>query len=187
MLGKIISNNSKTIVFENNYIGYVINIIRSEMFEIGKVKKVFLYKHLFLNNKNKIVEELYGFNTYEEKEFFIQLLHMTGIGVKTAMAICVLDIQLMKKLIINNDTEGLINLGISDKNANIICSEYKVSKKEIKEQSMPLLSDLISALKNLGYNKAEIEYATKTVSFNQNDLSLLISTAIKNISSKYGQ
>jgi Holliday junction DNA helicase RuvA len=182
MIGKVIATNKKTITFENNYIGYVIYVSDPTKFEINKIKKLYLYKQLSFGNKNNVLEEIYGFERYETKNLFMNLLQINGVGPKTAINICRNDSQLVQTLIAKHDYEGLCALeNITPKFARLmvehLCETYKIDEKE---QSMDI-SSLTRALKSLGYKNEEIEYAIKNIdsSKNQVELSDLISQAIK--------
>jgi Holliday junction DNA helicase RuvA subunit len=187
MVGKIIAKNNKNVIVENNYFGYIVNVANPDSYEIGKVKKILLYKSLMLNNKSRVVEELYGFNTSEEKEFFTNLIQINGIGNKIAIQICNHDIDLLKNFIFEKNIEGMVDIGISRKIATIISEEFKRINYETKK-TFPQNADLTSALKSLGYGKNEIEYVLSKSNFKEGaDVSDLISDAIKMIASRNEQ
>jgi Holliday junction DNA helicase RuvA len=153
-----------------------------EDFEVGKVTKIYVHKNLTLNNKNHLLEEMYGFCHYEKKDLFRRLLTVSGIGCKTAIFICSNDVNIIKQAIINKDVETLTSLpGITPKNARIICEELEFTNEEKSETNDYNHSgELIKALKTLGYSKNEIDYAVKSIDFTAKaELSDLISNAIK--------
>lgn len=182
IIGKIASTNKKTITFENNYIGYTMYVPDPTRFEVGKVKKIYVNKILSLNNKNKISEELYGFDNYEQKQMFMKLLNVTGIGPKTAINICANDLSLLKNFVLSSDSESLASLpGINQRIARTLVEELEVNDIASTETN-PVASELIRALKSLGYTQKDVEIGLKTIDFSQNrDLPELISMAIKNI------
>jgi Holliday junction DNA helicase RuvA len=183
MVGKIISINKKTITVENNYIGYVINVIKPDKFEINKIKKLYLYKHMSTNNKNNLIEELYGFEQYEYKELFLMLISINGIGPKTALNICSNDINALKQLITQRDIQSLSILnGITPKYARVIVDNlYDVFASHTNERQGMDLGKLVQALKSLGYGAKDIELALKHINLTNKeaDLSDLISQSIK--------
>ncbi|MDR3249841.1 MAG: hypothetical protein LBS95_02060 [Mycoplasmataceae bacterium] len=183
IVGKIISVNKRSITLENNYFGYNIMVSKLDEYEVGKVKKIYLYKSLILNNKNKISEELFGFNEYEEKEFFLKLLSVNGIGCKTAIGICNNDVSKLKELIANKDEDGLANFkNITSKIARNIVDELELDESYVRNNNN-FTDELAKALKTLGYSGKDIEKAVNHVDFNKKDLSDLISDAIKIIAS----
>jgi Holliday junction DNA helicase RuvA len=183
MVGKIISINKKTITMENNYIGYVVNVIKPDQFEVNKVKKIYIYKHISTNNKNNLTEELYGFEQYEYKELFLMLININGIGPKTALNICNNDINTLKQLIAQRDVQSLSVLnGITPKYARLVVDHLcDIYKDHINEHPTVDLSKLVQALKSLGYGTKDIELALKHINVpdKEVDLSDLISQSIK--------
>jgi Holliday junction DNA helicase RuvA len=158
-------------------------VSKLDEYEVGKVKKIYLYKSLILNNKNKISEELFGFNEYEEKEFFLKLLSVNGIGCKTAIGICNNDVSKLKELIANKDEDGLANFkNITSKIARNIVDELELDESYVRNNNN-FTDELAKALKTLGYSGKDIEKAVNHVDFNKKDLSDLISDAIKIIAS----
>jgi Holliday junction DNA helicase RuvA len=187
MVGKIVSTNKKTITFENNYIGYVIYVADPTKFEINKVKKLYIYKQLNFGNKNNILEEIYGFERYESKDLFMNLLQVNGIGPKTAINICRNDPQLIKTLIGKRDYEGLCSLeNITPKFARLIADYLGEHFKDNAKQTTIEITDLTKALRSLGYRHEEIEFAIQNINPNTPtiELSDLISQAIKLIANQ---
>jgi Holliday junction DNA helicase RuvA len=179
IIGKIIAINKKSITLENNYVGYNIIVPNLDVYEVGKIKKIYMYKSLSLNNnKNKITEEMYGFDVYESKEMFLKLLQVPGIGYRTAILICSNDIVLLKQLIACKDEESLLLLkGINAKNARNILDTITLEQKDIPVNNTT--ADLVKALKTLGYSHVDIEMALNNIDKSKEELSELISDAIK--------
>jgi Holliday junction DNA helicase RuvA len=187
IIGKIISINKKSITLENNYMGLVIYATHLEKYEINKVKKIYVYKHITSNNKNNLVEQLYGFIEYEQKELFLNLININGIGPKTALNICANDTKTIIQLISQRDVESLGMLGgITPKYARLIMDNlYEIYTKPCYDNDFNF-GDLIKALKSLGYSSTDVEYAIKKLdaSLASNELSDLIAKAIKLIASQ---
>ena len=185
MIGKIISINKKSITLESNWTGYVINVTNPELFELGKVKKIYLHKHSVISNKNNLVEDYYGFTNYEEKELFLKLITLNGIGPKTAAQILRNDINLLKTFILNKDIKSLSSLtSINERIARQLVDGITITSVNSVSTSTKI-AELVSALKSLGYEKREIDLAIsdKQISESNSDLSDLISNAIKIIAS----
>jgi Holliday junction DNA helicase RuvA len=183
IIGKVISINKKSITLENNYVGYNILVSNVERYEVGKVKKLYIYKSISINGtKNRVIEEMYGFNVYEEKEMFLKLLNVQGIGNKTAMNLLANNLNNLKDLIVNKDEEGLCGLkNITPKIAHSLIEEVEIGEG-YKSNPNNQTGDLIKALKTLGYTNKEIEAAVANINTKRNELSDLISDAIKYIS-----
>lgn len=75
-----LKNNS--IVLDNNGIGYLINVSNPYSFDVGSEYKVFVYQQV-----KEDEESLFGFRTREEKELFLKLISVKGLGCKMAMPI----------------------------------------------------------------------------------------------------
>jgi Holliday junction DNA helicase RuvA len=183
MVGKIVSINKKTVTVENNYVGYVINVPKPDAFEANKIKKFYLYKHMSTNNKNNLIEELYGFEQYDCKELFLHLININGIGPKTALNVCSNDIVTVKQLINKRDIQSLSVLeGITPKYARLIVDNLCDVFTDNKDAGTTAdLGKLAQALKSLGYAAKDIEFAIKHIELNNGllDLSDLISQSIK--------
>lgn len=190
IIGKIISINKKSITLEHGYIGYVINVGKPNNFVVGKITKIYLYKHCYITNKSSFSEEFYGFKIYEEKQFFLNCIAISGIGPKTAMNFLQNDINLLKQLIIGKKIDELEKLpGISKKFAYLLtdylCNYYVKNKME----NYDYIVDVVNVLKTLGYSQDDINFAiNKLCETNQINNSMetsdIVSMAIKLISTK---
>lgn len=183
MIAKVNSINKKSIIIENNYIGYMVNVANPENFEQGKVKKVYIYKHLANGAKNNLIEDLYGFETAEKKMVFLHLICISGIGPKTAMAMCSNDIGLLKQTIVSRDVDSLATLnGFSLKYARLVIDNLAdLYKEQVLSQNALPLEGLMTALKSLGYSSKDIDMAIKQIdpTTKNAELSDLISNSIK--------
>ena len=75
-----IKNNA--IVLDNNGVGYLIYVSNPYSFEIGNEYKVFVYQQIQEDG-----HFLYGFKTIEEKDLFLKLISVKGLGCKMALPI----------------------------------------------------------------------------------------------------
>ncbi len=75
-----LKNNS--IVVDNMGIGYLINVSNPYSFELGNEYKVFVYQQV-----REDEQSLFGFKSREEKELFLKLISVKGLGCKMAMPI----------------------------------------------------------------------------------------------------
>lgn len=181
MIGKIISINKKSITLESNWTGFVINVTNPESFELGKVKKIYIHKHSVISNKNNLVEDYYGFANYEEKEIFLKLIALNGIGPKTAAQVLRNDINLLKTFILNKDIKNLSSLpSINERLAKQIIDGVNLTSLKTVPTSTKI-AELVTALKSLGYEKREIDYVVSDKQIIESNLELsdLISNAIK--------
>lgn len=103
IIGEIVEINVDHIVVENNGIGYLIYVSNPYEFTKGKEIKVYLYQYV-----KEDVLLLYGFKTIEEKEMFLKLILVKGIGCKTAIGILATgDLERIISAIETNDVNYL--------------------------------------------------------------------------------
>ena len=188
--GKVVSLNKKTITFDCQSKGYIVNVINPNEFKLNEKIFLYVYNQLISNNaKNFMLEELYGFKQYQQKEMFLLLMRCVGIGPKTAISICKNDTNLLKQFISSKDYNNLSKChSITPKLSKVIIdtlSEYfsqrfpeKIDKKE---------NQIFSALDALGYEKNDILFALceiEKMKIENAKLPDLISKAIKIILNK---
>jgi len=82
MNGLITDVRPDGIVLEVNNIGYFINVSNPYTFEINKMSRVYLYQQVKEDELN-----LFGFKKKEEKELFLKLINVKGLGCKMALPI----------------------------------------------------------------------------------------------------
>ena len=82
IIGKITDIKSNSIVVDNNGIGYLVYVSNPYSFELDKEFKVYIYQQITEDSNN-----LYGFKSIEEKELFLKLISVKGLGCKMALPI----------------------------------------------------------------------------------------------------
>ena len=139
---------------------------------IGDLVKVHTYYYVREDNIS-----LYGFITVEELRMFEMLLSVSGIGAKSALAMLAsIEPSSLALAVISNDTSKLVKIpGIGAKTAARIVLELKdklkseqaISKVDSKNKAIMIddnkVSEAISALQVLGYNKKDIEKAIEKI------------------------
>ena len=190
IVGKVVSLNKKSITIENNYIAYVVYVGKPDAFEQGKVQKIYLHKYCYLSNKNALQEDFYGFKYWDEKDFFLSCISISGIGPKTAIGFLKNDINLLKQLISNKDIQALESLpGITKKFAYLLVEYLSDFYVKNKAENYDNIADVINVLKTLGYSQDDINFAinklceTNAIE-NTMETSDVVSMAIKVISIK---
>jgi Holliday junction DNA helicase RuvA len=146
-------------------IGFRVYVPSSTLSRLGAVKgKVSLYTHLHVREDNV---SLYGFASSEELALFKNLISVSGVGSKVALALLS---ALNPEQLVMAITSGDIDLisqapGIGKKLASRLVVELRGKlEKEWKEVALPLApgsADVIAALTGLGYSLTE---ATKAIS-----------------------
>ena len=82
IIGKISEVDSNSITLENNGIGYLINTPNPYAFKENEEYKVYLYQQI-----KEDEHLLFGFKTINEKELFLKLISVKGLGPKMALPI----------------------------------------------------------------------------------------------------
>jgi len=146
-------------------IGFRVYVSGSTLSQLGAVKgKVSLYTHLHVREDNV---SLYGFASSEELALFKNLISVSGVGSKVALALLS---ALNPEQLVMAITSGDIDLisqapGIGKKMASRLVVELRGKlEKEWKDVALPLApesADVIVALTGLGYSLTE---ATKAIS-----------------------
>ena len=82
IIGKITYIKNNSIVVDNSGIGYLVYVSNPYSFEINNEYKVFIYQHITEDENT-----LYGFKSIEEKDLFLKLISVKGLGCKMALPI----------------------------------------------------------------------------------------------------
>ncbi len=174
--GSIKEIESNYVVLDNNGIGYQIFVSNPYSFNINEDYKIFLY--------NQIREDestLYGFKTKEEKELFLKLINVKGLGPKMAMPIFATgSIDGIMDAI---ERENILYLTkfpkIGEKIARQIILDLK--GKLIKSEDISKISnyeELINVLSSLGYKNNDIKKVLPSIKLN-NSIEEQVKEALK--------
>ena len=159
--GNLIQKSPSQVVLDIGGVGYCAWIPLSTYFKLGDLDQrveLFIYTHLTDNSL-----ALYGFSTEKEREIFMKLIGISGIGPKLALNILSgIEVSDLEEAIRQSNVTRLSLIpGIGKKTALRIALELqeKLEKKEhlIKTKGFQEREDLISALMNLGFKRKEIE------------------------------
>ena len=80
--GKITLIDSSYVIIENNDIGYIIYVPNPYSYKLNDNYTIYTYNHI-REDENL----LYGFTSREEKELFLKLINVKGLGPKMALPI----------------------------------------------------------------------------------------------------
>lgn len=147
--------DSGFIVLENNGIGYQIYVSNPFSFPMGEEVTVYMYSHIREDEYT-----LYGFRSLEEKELFLRLIGVKGLGPK--MALPMLATGSVSGIVDAIDRENILYLKkfpkIGDKVARQIILDLKgkLAKKE-EAADFSQFDELVSVLESLGYKTADIK------------------------------
>lgn len=162
------------IVVDVNGVGYQVYVANPFKYEEDEhaEQKVFVYQAVRDNDIS-----LYGFKNSSEKQLFLKLLDVSGIGPKSALAILANDDNRGLINAINSDDDGYLTKfpGIGKKTAKQIILDLKGKLSDVDSNmltgqdnldldlnaSSPYLKESLEALRALGYTKTEVKRISK--------------------------
>lgn len=162
---------SSYIILENNNIGYQIYVANPYSFTLENEYKIYLYTQI-----KEDEHLLYGFKEKEEKELFLKLISVKGLGCK--MALPILATGSIEGIIDAIDRENILYLKkfpkIGDKVARQIILDLKGKLAPNTNNVVNTNSELVEVLTSLGYKNQDIKKVIPNV-----DSSLSIEIQIK--------
>lgn len=173
LTGKVAEINESGVVIDITGVGYDVKLSPTSL---ANVRNVGDDIHLYIyTNVREDALELYGFFSKLEKEIFLLLKSVSGIGSKTALSITSsTNINDLLTYINMENVPAISSVpGIGKKTAQRIVIELKGKINKISAYSDTLagytygqnqyVSDAISALSNLGYKRTQIDEAITSV------------------------
>ncbi len=164
--GKLLTKHPNQVVVETCGVGYEVNISVPTFSELpASGSEVALHIHTHVRED---VIALYGFLRPAEKQLFEKLMTVSGIGAKLAITILSgMAADEMAAAIRGNDVARLTRIpGIGKKTAERMVLELRDKLPTAAGTSTPTVSlmsameeDVLSALVNLGYQRAAAERA----------------------------
>lgn len=174
LCGLITMVQPRYIVLEVNGVGYQLMVANPYRYHVDLKQpvKVFVYQAVRDDDIS-----LFGFNDLDEKNLFLQLNNVSGIGPKSALAILANpDHQGLIDAIANNDVAYLTKFpGIGKKTASQICLDLRDKLAKLSSTTGLLstgsgvessvdnseLQDAIEALQALGYKERDVKKVAK--------------------------
>jgi Holliday junction DNA helicase RuvA len=178
--GTLLSKHANSAIVDVGGVGYEVLIPLSTFYELGEVGspvQLRVYTHV-----REDVIQLFGFKTARERELFLHLISVNGVG--PGLAIKLLSGMNAEEMIASIRTNNLVRLvavpGVGRKTAERLVVDLRdkiaaLSSPALEEEFAAraatagttttedaMRSDAISALANLGYQKASAEKAVKT-------------------------
>jgi Holliday junction DNA helicase RuvA len=170
--GTLLEKHVQRIVVDVNGVGYDVAVPLSTFYTVGEPgARIALRIHTHVREE---VIALYGFATPLEQDLFERLISISGIGPKLALAVLSgIDPGELVRAIRMQDVARLTRIpGVGKKTAERIGLELKDrmpqaaahdAQPESLEPGSGLRDDLLSALANLGYQRAAAEKAVDAV------------------------
>ena len=174
--GLIIEKSPTKLIIDVNGVGFEVNTTLpcyESLGSIGENESVVTYLHVKEDSL-----QLYGFESIEERELFLQLISSPGIGPKKAQVILSsVSVEHLQKYILEEDLSSLTSLsGVGKKTAQrlILDLKDKVKASPEMQDKLPTLkielsekdrisNEALSALISLGFTKNSAQAAIQKV------------------------
>ena len=156
--GKVLLTDGDTVVIDVHDVGYQVLVSHVNDYEIGQ--EAFLYTY---NVVREDEQYLVGFSTLDEKEVFLALIRVKGLGPKTVIgALSATTANDVKNAIAANNVAYLKKLpGIGAKAASQIILDLKGELTGTKGDPT-VYDEVYEALKELGFKGAAIDRVLAT-------------------------
>ena len=184
--GNLITKHKDFVVIEVSGIGFKITSTTNTINTIKPEQKILLHTYLHVRED---ALNLYGFHSTLEREVFLLLIGISGIGPKLAITILsgILPDELKDK-IISGDIGSLTSIpGVGAKTAKRIIVELKDQFTKIEEGSLgfsdklnsKLYDDALNALSSLGYSPQQSKQVLNHIANGKDDNKHTIESIIK--------
>jgi Holliday junction DNA helicase RuvA len=166
LAGMLLEKNPPQIVVEAGGVGYEVEVPMSTFYNLpASGERVTLLTHLVVREDAHL---LYGFGTEAERRAFRQLLKISGVGARTALAVLSgISVAELVEAVAMQESGRLVKVpGIGKKTAERLLLELKgklgdfVGGVAVNRQR-PVASDVMHALLALGYSDKEAQLAVK--------------------------
>ena len=179
------ANNKFYILINCQGLGYEIQTLGSVIFDIdtnkSSKKEIILWlKHI----KKEDSDMLFGFNSKEQRDFFIQILNIKGIGSQIGMSLLnKFSVNQVINAISNNDKKSISSVqGIGQKMTDRIILELKSKVITLQKNKENLENNnLLEDNKNLNSIFKDIDLTLQSLNYPKKEIKNLFPKLIKNI------
>ncbi|MBS0498043.1 MAG: Holliday junction branch migration protein RuvA [Gammaproteobacteria bacterium] len=170
LTGTLLEKHPPQVLLDVQGVGYEVDVPMSTFYELPALgAQITLHTHLVIREDLHL---LFGFATEPERQTFRQLIKISGIGARTALALLSgLSVSDLHHAVSAQDSARLIKVpGIGKKTAERLLLELrdKLDSAEINlDQAFTAPtqgSDILNALLSLGYNDREAGWVIKQIS-----------------------
>lgn len=161
--GKLVEKNPTNVVIDCHGVGYFVNISLNTYSALGSTDNVRLYTYLQIKED---AHTLYGFANKAEREVFVLLISVSGVGAGTARTmLSALTAAQVRSAIINGDVATIQSVkGIGAKTAQRVVLDLKDKMLKLQdladEPSTTIHSnkeEALAALEVLGFVRKQAE------------------------------
>jgi Holliday junction DNA helicase RuvA len=167
--GILVSVHPPRLLVDCQGVGYEIDVPMSTLYQLPETnQKITLLTHFQVRED---AQQLFGFATETEREAFRQLIKISGVGSRTALAVLSgMSVNELAQAIAMQEAGRLTQVpGIGKKTAERLCLELKgklapdLGIVGDKPQAIEASSEVLQALLALGYSEKEAHLALKQI------------------------
>jgi Holliday junction DNA helicase RuvA len=167
--GILVSVHPPRLLVDCQGVGYEIDVPMSTLYQLPETnQKITLLTHFQVRED---AQQLFGFATETEREAFRQLIKISGVGSRTALAVLSgMSVNELAQAIAIQEAGRLTQVpGIGKKTAERLCLELKgklapdLGITGGKPQAIEASSEVLQALLALGYSEKEAHLALKQI------------------------
>ncbi|MBU3625417.1 Holliday junction branch migration protein RuvA [Polynucleobacter sp. JS-Safj-400b-B2] len=167
--GTLVSVHPPRLLVDCQGIGYEVDVPMSTLYQLPQAgQKITLLTHFQVRED---AQQLFGFATETEREAFRQLIKISGVGSRTALAVLSgMSVNELAQAIALQEAGRLTQVpGIGKKTAERLCLELKgklapdLGITGDKPQAIEASSEVLQALLALGYSEKEALMALKQI------------------------
>ena len=163
--GKLIARHPPHVLIDVQGVGYELDVPMSTFYQLPPAgSEVTLLTHLIVRED---AHQLFGFASDTERGAFRQLLRISGVGARIALAVLSgLSVAELQQAVTTQDSGRLVKIpGIGKKTAERLLLELR-DKLDVVTAAVPAGGaredeDVANALLALGYNEREAAWAVK--------------------------
>ena len=161
--GKLVEKNPTNVVIDCHGVGYFVNISLNTYSALGSTDNVRLYTYLQIKED---AHTLYGFANKAEREVFVLLISVSGVGAGTARTmLSALTAAQVRSAIINGDVATIQSVkGIGAKTAQRVVLDLKdkmLKLQDLADEPSAIIhsnkEEALAALEVLGFVRKQAE------------------------------
>ncbi|PXW87611.1 Holliday junction DNA helicase subunit RuvA [Nitrosomonas sp. Nm84] len=170
LTGILLEKHPPQVLLDVQGVGYEVNVPMSTFYDLPTIgTQTTLYTHLVIRED---IHLLFGFATESERQTFRQLVKISGVGARTALALLSgLSVHDLHNAVAAQDSARLIRVpGVGKKTAERLLLELRDKLNSTimnLDESVPSSAhgdDILDALLSLGYSDREANWAVKQIS-----------------------
>jgi Holliday junction DNA helicase RuvA len=166
--GQIIKVGTDHFIIDIGGIGFKVNITQQSRLKFTTDDKIFLHTYLVVREE---VLALYGFESEDEREIFVLLIGVSGVGPRTALSLLSsLSVDVIRRAVISEQPNMFNKVpGVGNKTAQkiVLYLQGKVVQDASAMEAMRYMdvdTEVQEALVSLGYSVIEAQAAIQSFS-----------------------